>query len=93
LFLLDKKAIVTDASRVPEGYHKMGLKSKTHSLHYIQEDGYVYAIDLRTKGRSEIRNTFLKMYFYIMGFKSMRHVGTADHLHISMPCRFRKFAK
>lgn len=90
LFLIDKKAIMTDASRLPEDYSKMGLKTLKASLHYKQEDGYVYAVDLRTKDRFEGRNLFLKGYFYIMGFNTLRHVGTADHLHVSMPCRYRK---
>jgi hypothetical protein len=25
------------------------------------------------------------MYFQFMGFRSLHHVGTADHLHISLP--------
>jgi len=93
LFLLDKKAIITDASRQPEDYKKMGLKTLKNSLHYPQEDNYAYAIDLRTNNRSEIRNKALQGYFYLMGFKTLRHVGTADHLHVSMPCRYRPYAK
>ena len=93
LFLLDKNAIITDGSRLPEDYKKMGLKSLRNSLHYKQKDGYAYALDLRTKNRSEIRNSFLKAYFYLMGFRTLRHVGTADHLHISMPCRFSPGAR
>ena len=93
LFFLDKKAIITDASRQPEDYKKMGLKTAKNSLHYKQKDGYAYALDLRTRDRSEIRNTALIWYFRLMGFRTLRHVGTADHLHVSMPCRFRKGAR
>lgn len=93
LFMLDRKAIMTDASRVPEDYARMGLKSKSNSLHYKQKDGYAYAIDLRTKNRFEVRNQALRLYFYLMGFKTLRHGGTADHLHVSMPCRYHPYAK
>jgi len=87
LFLLDKKAVITDAARVPEDYRKMGLKTANQSLHYKQKDGYVHAIDFRTKYRWEISNQLLKYYFKMMGFKTLRHVGTADHLHISLPLK------
>lgn len=82
--LLDKNLLVTDMSRKTEDYKKMGLKSKKNSLHYEQEDGYVHAMDLRTKGRTEIRNTLTAWYFRLMGFNTLRHVGTADHLHVSL---------
>jgi len=84
LAFLDKGLIITDAQRVPEDYRKMGLKQKSHSLHYEQEDGYTHALDLRTKNRSEARNTMMKWYFKLMGVNTLRHVGTADHLHISL---------
>jgi len=87
VFLLDKKAIMTDAARVPEDYKKMGLKTKGSSLHYQQKDGYVHAVDLRTNGRWETRNKTLQWYFKLMGFKTLRHVGTADHLHIGLEVR------
>ena len=84
IVLLDKQLIVTDASRLPEDYKKMGLPSKKASLHYRQKDGYAYAVDLRTKYRSGIRNSLIQNYFRIMGFRTLRHGGTADHLHISL---------
>ena len=81
---LDKGLVVTDANRVPEDYRKMGLKTKSHSLHYKQSDGYSHAIDIRVKGRSEVRNWLLERYFRMMGFNTLRHDGTADHLHVSL---------
>jgi len=84
LIYLDRDLLITDGQRLPEDYRKMGLKQKSNSLHYIQEDGYAHALDLRTKGRSEIRNTITKFYFKLMGFNTLRHGGTADHLHISL---------
>ena len=89
LFLIDRKTIVTDASRMPEDYSKMGLKTNARSLHFKQKDGSAYALDLRTKGRLEFGNSLLRGYFWMMGFKTIRHVGTADHLHVYMPCRYR----
>ncbi len=82
--LLDKSMIITDATRQPEDYRKMGLKTLKNSLHYPQKDGYAYAIDLRTNGHGEIRNRGMQLYFWLMGFRTLRHVGTADHLHVSL---------
>lgn len=85
IVFLDKDLIVTDASRVQEDYEKMGLKTKRRSLHYRQKStGYVHAVDIRTKSRTEVRNFLLKNYFKAMGFNTLRHVGTEDHLHISI---------
>ncbi len=84
VLFLDKDVLLTDAQRQPEDYRKMGLPSKKRSLHYPQKDGYVHAVDIRTKGHSEIRNFLLKGYFYAMGFNTLRHVETDDHLHISI---------
>jgi len=84
VLFVDKEVMITDAQRQPEDYKKMGLPSKKRSLHYPQNDGYTHAVDIRTKGHSEIRNFLLKTYFYAMGFNTLRHVGTGDHLHISL---------
>lgn len=84
LVLVDEQLIVTDAQRKPEDYRKMGLQSKKRSLHYTQADGFVHAVDIRTKGRSETRNMLVENYFKLMGFNTLRHTGTADHLHISL---------
>ncbi|NNE30074.1 MAG: hypothetical protein HKN16_10570 [Saprospiraceae bacterium] len=84
IVFLDRDLIITDASRFPEDYKKMGLPRKGRSLHYKQSNGFAHALDLRTNGRSEFRNTLLKGYFWAMGFNTLRHVGTGDHLHISL---------
>lgn len=91
--LIDKKMIITDASRVPEDYKKMGLKTANNSLHYKQKDGYAYAIDLRTNGRNETRNKMMSFYFNALGFRTLRHVGTDDHLHVSLYCHYRPRGK
>jgi hypothetical protein len=62
----------------------MGLPTKSHSLHFKQSDGFSHAIDIRVKGRSEVRNWLLERYFRMMGFNTLRHFGTADHLHVSL---------
>ena len=54
------------------------------SLHYPQADGFVYAVDVRTLGRPEWRNQVVSLYFQVMGFRTLRHVGTADHLHVEL---------
>jgi len=84
LVWMDKDLIMTDGSRQPEDYKKMGLKTKRRSLHYEQTNGYSHAFDIRTNGRSEMRNNILNLYFKMMGFNTLRHVGTADHLHVSL---------
>ena len=82
--LMDRSLLVTDANRAPEDYKRMGLPTKSHSLHYPQSSGYAHAVDVRTKGKAEWKNSFMKLYFRLMGFKTLRHGGTADHLHISL---------
>lgn len=84
VIFLDNDLIITDAKRLPEDYRKMGLRTKTQSLHYKQKDGYAHAIDIRVNGRSGLRNWLLETYFRAMGFNTLRHVGTADHLHVSL---------
>jgi len=84
LIFIDPGLIITDASRVPEDYRKMGLKTNKRSLHYKQSDGYVHALDIRTNNRSEWRNFLIKTYFHLMGFNTLRHGGTGDHLHVSL---------
>jgi len=83
--LADRSLLITDASRVPEDYDQMGLNGNAQSLHYRQPDGFVHAVDIRTNGRSEGRNQVLQETFRLMGFKTLRHVGTSDHLHIALP--------
>lgn len=87
LIFLDGDAVVTDISRAPEDYARMGLSVNENSLHFKQADGYVHAVDIRTRGRTRVRNVFVASYFRLLGFRSLRHVGTADHLHISLPMR------
>jgi hypothetical protein len=65
----------------------MGLPVHDSSLHYAQPDGYVHAVDLRTIGRREVKNRLVQLYFALMGFATLRHVGTADHLHVELPLR------
>jgi len=83
--LADRSLLITDASRVPEDYDAMGLSRNAWSLHYEQPDGYVHAVDIRTNGRSETRNWLVQSTFEFMGFKTLRHMGTSDHLHIALP--------
>jgi len=39
---------------------------------------------LRTTGRGFIKNRGVQVYFWLMGFDTRRHVGTADHLHVEL---------
>ncbi|MGI9628879.1 MAG: hypothetical protein ACR2QM_18740 [Longimicrobiales bacterium] len=85
LVLADRGLMVTDASRTLEDYQRMGLAPNEASLHFVQPNGWVHAVDLRTIGRSRWRNGFMSLYFWTMGFTTRRHRGTADHLHVSLP--------
>ena len=85
LVLIDQELIVTDMGRTPEDYIKMGLPVRESSLHYKQESGFVEAVDIRTKGKPEWVNLLVRLYYRSMGFNTLRHVGTADHLHVSVP--------
>lgn len=82
--LFDRDVVMTDISRTPADYEQMGLTPKQYSKHFEQADGYVHAIDLRTIGRPEWQNRIAEYAFKFMGFKTLRHIGTADHLHISL---------
>jgi hypothetical protein len=82
--LVDDKLVVTDMRRAREDYARMGLPVNEASLHYRQADGWVHAVDLRTANRGWFRNRLVQVYFWGMGFNTLRHVGTADHLHVDV---------
>ncbi len=84
LILVDPGAVITDAGRTPDFYRRMGLSPIETSLHFEQQTGFVHALDLRTMGRPEWRNRAADLAFRAMGFHTLRHVGTADHLHVSL---------
>jgi hypothetical protein len=84
LLLVDRDGVLTAAGRELEDYLAWGLPPNEASLHLPQEDGFVYAVDIRTLGRPEWRNRGVKLYFWLMGFSTLRHTGTADHLHVAM---------
>ncbi len=85
VILVDSDIVITDLQRTPEDYAAMGLPARIESMHYEQSDGYVHAMDLRTKGREDWRNAAVELYFRAAGFETLRHVGTADHLHVALP--------
>jgi hypothetical protein len=85
--IVDPGLVVTDIYRTPADYAAMGLPLFEASLHFRQPDGYVHAMDLRTIGRGAVRNWTTRVYFRLLGFRTLRHVGTADHLHVSLPMR------
>lgn len=82
---MDNTLLITDLSRHPSDYEDMGLSVNPRSLHYRQPDGYVHALDLRTKGRTEVRILLTKSYFAALRFRRLCHRGTADYLHVSLP--------
>ena len=82
--LADRDILITDTGRLPEDYSRMGLPVNNRTRHYMQADGWIHAVDLRTTGRGVIKNRSLQLYFWLMGFETRRHVGTADHLHVEL---------
>ena len=82
--LVDRDAVITDAGRTPDFYRRLGLPPNESSLHFRQPTGFVHALDLRTRDRSEWRNRAVELALRMMGFHTLRHVGTADHLHVSL---------
>lgn len=85
VILADEQLVVTDMIRTPSDYTKMGLPVNDRTMHYRQPDGWVHAVDLRTNGQGMIRSRLVQLYFWSMGFSTLRHVGTADHLHVQLP--------
>ncbi|PCI31309.1 MAG: hypothetical protein COB53_13475 [Elusimicrobia bacterium] len=83
--VFDRGLVVTGTSRKRSDYAKMGLPEARTSMHYVQKNGYVHGVDLRVKERSFVRNLATRAYFEVLGFRTLRHVGTADHLHVSLP--------
>ena len=82
--LANSELVITDIERTPEDYSRMGLTLNPNSLHYRQETGYVHAVDLRTIGLGYVRNAWLEISFRVLGFRTLRHTGTADHLHVQL---------
>ncbi len=84
LILVDHDMLITDSGRLPEDYARMGLPTNSRTRHYKQADGWIHAVDLRTTGRGFMKNRGVQFYFWLMGFDTRRHVGTADHLHVEL---------
>ena len=82
--LADNDLVITDIERVKEDYATMELPVNQSSLHYRQGSGYVHAVDIRTLHRGFFRNAVIRSLFELMGFRTIRHVGTADHLHVEL---------
>ena len=84
LILTTDDLVITDLRRAPVDYIRMGLPLNRESLHYRQRDGWTHAVDLRTAGRSAVGNWLVERYFRVMGFRTLRHGGTGDHLHVEL---------
>jgi hypothetical protein len=87
MLMADRDGVLTATGRSLEDYAAWGIPANEASLHLPQEDGYAYAVDIRTLGRPEWRTRLVSLYFRAMGFGTLRHVGTADHLHVYLEPR------
>lgn len=85
LTIIDEDLVLTDVQRTRADYSAMGLPAREYSLHFRQPSGFVHAVDIRTAGRPKVTNLLVELYFIMMGFQTIRHVGTADHLHVALP--------
>lgn len=86
LILIDSDLLITNLQRTKQDYINWGLTPLEQSDHYVHTTtGFVHATDIRTKGRAEWKNKLTQLSFSMMGFRTLRHVGTTDHLHISIP--------
>jgi hypothetical protein len=65
----------------------MNLPVFERTMHYPQPDSWVHAIDVRTIGHNAVRNFALAWHFRAVGLRVVRHVGTADHLHVELTRR------
>lgn len=83
--LADNELLVTDIQRFKGDYAAMGSPENRKTLHYVQDTGYVHAADVRTIGRSYLKNQMTAGILKLLGLKTIRHVGTADHLHVYLP--------
>ena len=83
----DPTLVLTDLRRGPHDYRLMGLRLPFTSRHYPQSDGYAHAVDLRVHDAGDLQNWARQGLFLLMGLRAERHVGTADHLHISLPVK------
>jgi len=84
LLLADNDVVLTSTIRTRQDYSRMGLPVYAKSKHFAQADGSAHATDVRTIGRSEWANWWTAKYFRTMGFETIRHGGTADHLHVAL---------
>jgi len=97
--LEDWSVVLTDIARTPEEYAAkgdsiypgaatgvgLGPEPPDGSKHYVDEDGYARAVDLRVGDAGPLRNWIRQGLFLMMGLDTLRHEGTADHLHVALP--------
>ncbi|MFH1738198.1 MAG: hypothetical protein ABIH23_04265, partial [bacterium] len=97
--LEDWSVVLTDITRTPAEYAVegdsispgtttdvvLGPELPDGSKHYLDEDGYARAVDLRVGAAGPLGNWIRQGLFLMMGLETLRHEGTADHLHVALP--------
>ena len=84
LILVDPASVITDAGRTAEDYWLMGLPTE-RGVSALRAGRR-----LRSRARSaddrtpRVEESSRRNGFLALGFHSLRHVGTADHLHVSL---------
>ena len=81
----ERDLVLTDLARRPDDYEAMALDQPADSAHYALHGTFSRAVDLRVADAGELRDWARQGAFLLMGLKAHRHVGTADHLHVSLP--------
>lgn len=84
VIFFDPSAVTSNEGRIVEDYRLMGLSVNEANLHFVQTDGLIHSLDLGTDARVEWRNRGIELGFWALGFHSLRHLGVADHLHVSL---------
>lgn len=84
IFVADPGRVVTDRARTLEDFRLLGLPAGEATLHFPGGDGFVQAVDFRTRGRPEWGNRAVELGFWLLGLHPLRHRGMADHLHVSI---------
>ena len=84
LRVLDEDLVLTDIGREPADYARMGLAVPAWPRHGVHTDGTWRAVDMRTRGQGGLRNLLVQGWFESLGFHTLRHGGTGDHLHVEL---------
>ena len=79
--LEDGQLVLTDIAREAHDYEEMGLKRPSKSPHYIKDDGYAHAVDLRVSNVGEVRNWARRITYRCLCLVNSMGAGCAEELN------------